>query len=505
MNLSKLALAGAIAGLLSAATASAQTGPGQPTPATVQETAFEYNSYYAADDAKAPAEKPAEAAPAAAGTCTTCNAAGGTCNTCANACCDDGCGLLAPGSIFNPCCNLGEQWKIFDCPCLKSNNINIAGYMAQSYTWNPSNPQDRFNGPVTWTDRANEYQLNQLYLYAEKTTNTGGCGVDFGYRGDIMFGTDYRFNTEGGLETRGPVEFQNPRISTQRFYGTAFTQFYGEVAIDDWKIKVGHWYAPVGYEVVMTNANFFPSLPMTFQYGEPFTMTGVVGTYQYNADTTIVAGINHGWDNFDNQANPHAGFIGGYNEKFSDGSSIALANTVGNEPNATGSTSFRYLQTNVYSRPLKQISDKLTYVAQSDFGTQDNATLQNKNAKWYGLNQYLFYKVSDCLTYGIRYEWFRDQDGYRVGGFLGTVPGQPQSTRGLSTDRSGYAGSFYEITAGANYKFSANTTIRPYVRFDWFSGTSANPNGVVGNPERPYDGGFGNSQTLLGFDLITLY
>src|SRR5450631_2561664 len=105
MNLSKLALAGAIAGLLSAATASAQTGPGQPTPATVQETAFEYNSYYAADDAKAPAEKPAEAAPAA-GTCATCNAAGGTCNTCANACCDDGCGLLAPGSIFNPCCNL---------------------------------------------------------------------------------------------------------------------------------------------------------------------------------------------------------------------------------------------------------------------------------------------------------------------------------------------------------------------------------------------------------------
>ena len=485
MNLSKLAVAGAIAGLLSAVTAYAQSGAGRPTP--VEATAFEYSSYHAEDDANAPAA----AAPAA----------GGTCDTCAASCCSDscgGCGLFAPGSLLNPCCNLGEQWKLCDDPCLKAKNITFAGYAAQSYTWNPSNPIDRFNGPVTWTDRANEYQLNQLYLYGEKATNTGGCGTDWGWRADVMVGTDYRFNTESGLETRGALEFQNPKISTQRFYGTAFTQFYAEYAVDDLKIKVGHWYAPVGYEVVMTNANFFPSLPMTFQYGEPFTMTGVVGTYQLNADTSIVAGVTHGWDNFDNVANPHAGFIGGYNEKFSDGGALALANTIGNEPNANASssqssTSFRYLQTNVYSRPLKSISDKLNWVAQSDYGYQSNALANGHTAQWYGLNQY--------LTYGIRYEWFRDQDGYRVGGFLGDTP--TGSTRGLSTSRSNYAGSFYEITAGANWKYSANTMLRPYVRFDWFSGTSGNP--VAGNPNRPYDGGYGNSQTLLGFDVVTLY
>ena len=47
MKLSKLALAGAIAGLLSAGTAYAQSGLGQPP--SVQQTAFEYNSYYAQD------------------------------------------------------------------------------------------------------------------------------------------------------------------------------------------------------------------------------------------------------------------------------------------------------------------------------------------------------------------------------------------------------------------------------------------------------------------------
>jgi len=125
-----------------------------------------------------------------------------------------------------------------------------------------------------------------------------------------------------------------------------------------------------------------------------------------------------------------------------------------------------------------------------------------KTARWYGLNQYLFYKVSDCMSYGVRAEWFRDEEGFRVGGFLGTINPAPVggSLRGLSTTRSGYPGSFYEITFGANYKYSANTTFRPYVRFDWFSGDSLN-----GPNQRPFDDGTGQSQTLLGFDLVTTY
>ena len=71
------------------------------------------------------------------------------------------------------------------------------GWLAQSFTWNTSNPSDRFNGPVTWTDRSNDYQLNQAYIFAEKATDTGGCGWDFGCRADVMGGTDYRFNTRG--------------------------------------------------------------------------------------------------------------------------------------------------------------------------------------------------------------------------------------------------------------------------------------------------------------------
>ncbi len=485
MRLAKLALAGTVVGLLSTGAAYAQNGLGSAS--SVQQTAFEYNSYYAADDAQSPSDQ-APAAPAAD--------AAAPCNTCGNGCND--CALFPPGSMLNPCCPTGQPWKFFDDPCLKCRNINIAGYLAQSYTWNTSNPADRFNGPVTWTDRANEYQLNQAYIYAEKTTNTNGCGTDLGWRVDLMGGTDTRFTTASGLETRG--QFNSPKWSTQRFYGLALPQFYLEAAVNDWKIKFGHWYAPVGYEVVMTNGNFFPSLPYTFQYGEPFTMTGAIGTYQYSETVSMGGGVMHGWDNFDN-SNPNMSFIGTYTEKFSDGAALASAVTLGNEQVQSGAFRQRYLATNVYSRPLKQISDRLNYVVQSDFGWQNDALLSGKDARWYGLNQYLFYKVSDCMTYGVRAEWFRDEEGYRVGGFLGNTTDQPGApSRGLATTRSGYAGSFYEVTMGANWKYSANTMVRPYARFDWFSGTSAN-----GPTQRPFDGGTGNSQTLLGFDVITTF
>lgn len=493
MKLSKFALAGAIAGLLSAAHAYAQQGPARSY--QFEQTAYEYNSYQDYDEQAGAKERGVEGEPdpqAAPNQETPAADAKSFGN--------------GNGTLLNPCCCLGEQWKIFDSECLKCRNINIAGWLAQSYTWNTSNPADRFNGPVTWTDRSNEYQLNQLYWFAEKATDTKGCGWDFGWRLDFLYGTDNRFTTSSGIETR--TEFQNPKWSTFRFYGLAMPQAYLEVAVDDLKVKVGHWYAPVGYEVVPTTGNFFPNLPYTFQYGEPFTMTGVMANYQVNEKTNIGGGITHGWDNSDN-TNPHAGAMLTYTEKFQDDAALALAWTLGNEPTqnfgVNGATSFRFLQTAAYSRPLNCINERLTYVAQSDFGYQNNALVNGGDAYWYGLNQYLFYKASDCMTYGIRAEWFRDQEGFRVGGFLGTTP--DGSLRGLSGGRYGYPGSFYEITMGANYKYSANTTIRPYARFDWFSG-SIDPvtNTLVPtNGGLPFDGGTGNSQTLLGFDVVTLY
>ena len=179
-----------------------------------------------------------------------------------------------------PDCKPGDPKLLLDhFPCLKKcTKVKMGGWLNQSYTWNPQNPANHFNGPVTWTDRSNSYQLNQLYYWIERTCDNGGEGWAWGARADFLFGTDYRFNTESNLETR--YQFQSPKnLGNSRFYGLDYLQFYGEVAYDKSKVKIGHFLSPVGYEVIPTTGNFFPTLPYIFQYGEPFTHTGANWTY----------------------------------------------------------------------------------------------------------------------------------------------------------------------------------------------------------------------------------
>jgi hypothetical protein len=472
MRLSRLALAAALAGLLTAGHAYAQSSWGQPS--TVQQTAFEYNDYYAQDfDERAGAkERGVEGEPDPQALPNQPDVSS-----------DEESFGNGAGTLLNPCCCLGDEWRLFDSECLECRGVTLQGWIGWNpFIWNTTNPADRFNGPVTFTDRSNTIQMNQLYLFAEKATDTGGYGWDWGYRIDAMYGSDARFTQAAGLET----------WNTNRFYGLALPQFYVQAAYNDVTVNIGHFYAPVGYEVVTMPGNFFPSVPYTFQYGEAFTMTGFIVNWQATEDVNIGAGGYNGWDNFTPAGNPNYSLVLTYAENFSDGAALAYSGTLGNEPNQSGAFSTRYVQTLVYSRTLESISDRLDYVAQTDFGYQNDALATGGDAYWYGLNQYLFYKVSDCMSYGLRAEWFRDQEGFRVGGF--------QEPRGLPNIRSGYPGSFYEVTAGANYRYSANTVIRPYVRFDWFSGTALNGAGTL-----PFDNGTGNSQTLLGFDVITLY
>ena len=153
----------------------------------------------------------------------------------------------------------------------------------------------------------------------------------------------------------------------------------------------------------------------------------------------------------------------------------------------------------VYSRPLKQ------HQRAADLRRPERLRLPERclgatahDAYWYGLNQYLFYKVSDCMTYGIRAEWFRDQDGSRVGGFLGTTARRrrPAVCRRLASATPAASTKSRWVPTGST---APTRSFRPYVRFDWFSGTSPAAN------LHPFDDGIGNSQTLLGFDVVTLY
>ena len=442
------------------------------------------------------------AAPAAPGCATM--APG--CGSAAGGCAATGCG----GSCFDKISSL-TLMDLFNDDCggnvFKDNGWKIAGNLAQSYTANFNNPNNRYNGPVTWTDRSNEYELNQFWLYAEKATDTSKKDFDLGGRVDLLYGTNARLTTESGLET--------PRLdSNGGLYGLAIPQFYVEAAYKKWKFKAGHIISPIGYFTVDTTQNFFNTIPYTYQWGEPFTHTGAWATYQVNDSLVVSSGAIRGWDNFDGH-NGHLGNLTTWSYTFKDKSNLAQVIVLSQEPNANFQFTQRYYQSVVYTKP---VDDNWTYVGQTDFGTQRNATYSGKQANWYGINQYLYYKVNDKWTWGANFEWWRDEEGFRVAGFLpgaapsgitGNMAGVP-----LSQLAGGYNGNFFQTTVGPRWYPTGkpNFFIRPNFRYDWYSGGVdgfTQSQNLPGNPSagslKPFGDGNKTSQAMLATDMCILF
>ncbi len=372
-------------------------------------------------------------------------------------------------------------------------NINIYGWLDNGFTWNPDSPANRFNGPVTFNDRANEYQMNQLYLVFEKPIHEGRRSWDLGGRVDVLYGTDYYFLQARGLETfsDGSQRWnsdQGPRGAGAALYGLALPQAYAEIYApwgDGLSVKVGHFYTILGYESPMATENFFYSRSYLKQYAEPYTHTGALARYNLSPLVHLYGGFTRGWNNWED-TNGKLGFLGGLSfEAPDDSSTFAFTIHTGNEDESGEN------DRTVYSLVVSEkLTPCVTYVFQHDFGVQANAQLkgdgQLDDAIWYGITQYLMYTVSPTTDLGVRVEWFRDQDNARVLG----VPVQSLVQ----------GGNYVELTLGMNWRPSDSVRIRPELRWDRsdVSAPSLQANGMFDD--------FGDKdQITLALDMLFLF
>jgi len=146
--------------------------------------------------------------------------------------------------------------------------ISTDSWLDQGATLNTLSPRNRTNGPVTFNDRSNDYQLNQFYLRMKRDVDIEADAWDLGGSVDFLYGTDSIFVTSRGLEVHDDL---SPKWNSQR-YGLAMPQLYTEVYAP-WgngiSMKMGHFYSTLGYESVPATGNFFYSHSYVYQYGEP--------------------------------------------------------------------------------------------------------------------------------------------------------------------------------------------------------------------------------------------
>lgn len=428
-------------------------------------------------------------------------------STCETSCCPRpaaGCGGGLLETLFGPAsctsrkrcgmdCGMTPLDPLFGVSRCRPDGFFVDTWLAQGFTGNPDSPTSRFNGPLTFNDRSNEYQMNQFYVSFGRAVDTRCRGWDLGGRADFLYGTDYYFTTAIGLETHqdGTPHWNSadgPRGAGAALYGAAMPQLYAEVLApvgNGLSLKLGHFYTTLGYESVMAPNNFFYSHAYTKQYGEPFTHTGLLASYDWTPCLTVHAGLTRGWDNWEDP-NDTLGFLGGLRwTSRNKATSFGFALHTGNE-DAAGDDN-----RTVYSAVLtRQINPRLRYVFQHDFGIEERAAVNSRwmwdEARWYGINQYFFYKLSRATELGLRVEWFRDEDNARVL----AVPFDPV------VDGGNYVG----LTFGVNWKPSECVVLRPEIRWDWsdVEAPTLNNFGMFDDFQK-------NDQFTLGLDLITKF
>ena len=390
------------------------------------------------------------------------------------------CACMCGSNVSENCCHdaCGRWFLLSQEP----QGLNFHGWINGGFIGNTASPASKFNGPYNAVDRSNESIMNQLYFVAERGLPQSSWGI--GGRVDMLYGEDFFLAESIGIEKRqdGSAHWN------REYYGVAFPQAFLTLGSDVFSVQVGHFYSVVGYEGVMAPDNFFYSKSYSYQFAGPFTHWGVQTNWSPNSSLTFQLGLHSGWDAFD-RVSDDVGVVGKIRyDSMENGWWTSYALTTGKEFNNSADLGITEDFTNrtryswLVGLPL---TDRLEYVFHHWLGFQADGALGGERADWYGIDQYLYYAINNYLKAGLRFEWFRDEEGTRVGLNRASNPNVPP-----------FVGNFYSVSLGVNWTPTYNLIIRPEFRADWYDGTAV---------RLPFDDGDDDSQFMLGFDGILLF
>ena len=354
----------------------------------------------------------------------------------ASDCCEPGCGASDPCCESKDCgdaCDCGSECSC--CPIVGAVEAislkSLLGIADDSQLilggWSQWGYHDNNDG--VFNTYPGHFQAQQQYLYAGWTAD-GSDGIGLGGRVDVIYGTDGS-NTQAFGNNPGNWDFANGY--DHGVYGWALPQAYGEVAFGDWNVKVGHFYTLLGYQVVPATGNFFYSIPYTFNFSEAFTHTGALATYTGFEGLTLYGGWTLGWDTGYDQFGGGNSALSGFAYTINDNTTFTYINTIGD---------LGWIGDNGYTHSMVldiKLTDKFEYVGQSDMVGVDNSIASaGGHYDTIGLNQYLFYQMTDMIRGGARVEWWK-ADGI----------------------------SLYEMAYGLNIRPAKNLVFRPEYRYNW--------------------------------------
>ncbi|MDR3425052.1 MAG: outer membrane beta-barrel protein [Alphaproteobacteria bacterium] len=350
-------------------------------------------------------------------------------------------------------------------PASWGNTLKFYGHAEGGVAFNAASPDNNENFGSLFTDKANQPQLNQLMLTAERPIDSSSSNFDIGFKLQGLFGTDARYShslaeTDHLIHSKYQFDFNEATVNMH--LPVAF-----EGGVD---LKVGQFPSPMSAETIDATTNSLYSHSYIFNFGVPMKSTGVLATAHVNSTLDIYGGFDTGVNggitaDGDNNKNIKGQFGFGLNNLLGGDLSLVALSHVGTEDpsNVTPQGAMRYL--NDVTATYKA-NDKLTLTTDVNYIEEDSV-----GAIGYGVAQYATYALNDNVTLVGRAEIWRDNSGVFVAAYPGYFDAA-NAQRGLTnTSYTAPRTTYSELTLGVNYKPEVpkaveGLVIRPELRVD---------------------------------------
>ncbi|MDA0740134.1 MAG: outer membrane beta-barrel protein [Nitrospirae bacterium] len=360
----------------------------------------------------------------------------------------------------------------------KKLNLSLYGYVEASYTQNFNNPSTGVNNMRSFDGDSNSFRPNNAQLVLEKGASATGKLEDrAGFRLKLNFGEDAKFS---GGSAADDFDFQEAYVNFIAPIGNGIT------------IQGGRMNTLIGYEVIESpyNPNF--SRSFMFGMGEPFTVTGLRASYDFNEYVSFAASVINS-------------FTGLQVERASGNSSksieallsihpmnnvvVSLFGFWGPEGARNVQNSERLLFGGIFDA---QVTDKAKVVVEAYYANHaNNSTFGALNSRWNGVAGYFIYDFNDQWGARVRSEIFEDAGGTQ------SCAGSTALGNALvcNTLTGAVPQTLWEMTYTLQYKPVPNLITRVEFRYD-----KSNKN--------TFDDGFGragNNQSTLAGEAIFLF
>lgn len=173
---------------------------------------------------------------------------------------------------------------------LRENRLRTYGWLNASANVSSANES---NQPTSYWIVPKSVQLEQALVRVEREVDTAQQDhFDWGFRTTLLYGTNYRYMTSGGV-------FSDQLLENNRLYGFDPTEVYLDLYVPrvarGLVVRLGRWVACPDIETQFAPDNYLASHSLLFSF-DTYTQTGAMATLMLDDQWSVQAGIHAGTD-----------------------------------------------------------------------------------------------------------------------------------------------------------------------------------------------------------------